>query len=565
MRPRARLLGLLVPSWRMALLGIFLSLLALLANMALLALSSWFITSMAVAGALRITMEYTLPGTGVRALALTRAIGRYAERFVNHDTTLRSLSSLRVWFFARIEPLAPARLAQKRSGDLLSRVRADVDTLDDFYVRGVVPAVVAVLAVACITPFLARYDARLIAVDLAGLAAGGVLLPLLLRRLAAAPGAQRVALSAELRASIVEGVQGMAELIALGAVEEHAARVVAANRDLDRRQRRLASLTGVGEAGLVAASALAVWAAAWLLAPRVIAGALAGPELAMLLVFVLASFESIMPLPAVIQRAGEMDAAAGRLFELIDEAPAVGEPAPGARRIVDPAEPGLGLQARNLRFRYAPGERWIIDGLSLDIPCGARIGIVGPTGIGKSSLVNLLLRFWDYEGGSVRLTLPGAPDVELRSLTGGDARRLFAVMPQAPHLFHASLRENLLIAAPEGAPFTDETMRRALADAQLGEFLDALPDGLDTTVGETGRELSTGEARRVALARALLKEAPFVLLDEPTEALDGATADRLLASVNARLAGKTLIVITHRARDLAVVDTVVRMGGAAEA
>jgi ABC-type transport system involved in cytochrome bd biosynthesis fused ATPase/permease subunit len=165
----------------------------------------------------------------------------------------------------------------------------------------------------------------------------------------------------------------------------------------------------------------------------------------------------------------------------------------------------------------------------------------------------------------VRFTLPGAPDVELRSLTGGDARRLFAVMPQAPHLFHASLRENLLIAAPEGAPFTDETMRRALADAQLGEFLDALPDGLDTTVGETGRELSTGEARRVALARALLKEAPFVLLDEPTEALDGATADRLLASVNARLAGKTLIVITHRARDLAVVDTVVRMGGDAEA
>jgi ATP-binding cassette subfamily C protein CydC len=179
--------------------------------------------------------------------------------------------------------------------------------------------------------------------------------------------------------------------------------------------------------------------------------------------------------------------------------------------------------------------------------------------------VNLLLRFWGYEGGSVRFTRPGEPDVELSSLTGDDARRLFAVMPQSPHLFHASLRENLLVAAPEDGRLTDEEMLRALADAGLGDFLTALPDGLDTTVGETGRELSTGEARRVALARALLKEAPFVILDEPTESLDEATAERMLASVDARLAGKTLIVITHRTRDLAIADTVVRMGGKAEA
>ena len=199
------------------------------------------------------------------------------------------------------------------------------------------------LAVLCITPFLARFDARLIIVDLAGLAVGGVLLPLLLKRRAATPGALRVARSAELRASIVEGVQGMGELIALGAVEEHAARVEAAGADLDRQQGRLASLSGAGEAGLVAASSCAVWAAAWLLAPRMSAGTLPGPELAMLLVFVLATFEAIMPLPAVIQRAGEMDAAAGRLFELIDEPPAVADPVPPTRQTVSPATPRLGL------------------------------------------------------------------------------------------------------------------------------------------------------------------------------------------------------------------------------
>ena len=164
-----RLLALLLPSWRMALLGILLSLLALAANLTLLALSSWFITSMALAGAVGAFMDYTTPAAAIRALALVRAGGRYAERLVNHDTTLRILSTIRVWFFRRIEPLAPAGLQGYRSGDLLGRIRADVDTLDDFYVRGVVPSLVGVLALGLIVPFLARFDARITGVTRFGL------------------------------------------------------------------------------------------------------------------------------------------------------------------------------------------------------------------------------------------------------------------------------------------------------------------------------------------------------------------------------------------------------------
>jgi len=558
MRDLLRLVKLVRPHWKLALLGLFLSLATLLANLGLLALSSWFIASMALAGLAGALFDYTTAGAGVRALALGRAAGRYAERLVNHDVTFRILSALRVWFYERIEPLAPARLSSYRSGDLLSRIRADIDTLDDFYVRGVVPSIVAVLAVACILPFLAHFDARLAALDAAGLAFAGVLLPLILRRLSARPGRERVAWASELRASIVEEVQGMAELVALGAAEAHADRIDAAGRGMDGRQRTLATLQGLGDAGIVAASSIAVWGAALLLAPVVAGGGLPRADMAMLTVLVLASFETIMPLPGVMQRAGEMAAAARRLFQIIDAEPAVKEPAAGPA--VNPGS--VSISIRDLRFRYSPELPWAIDGLSLDIPAGARIGIVGPTGAGKSSIVNVLLRFWDFQAGSITVRGPDTVEYDLRSIPSEDARRLFSVVPQAPYLFHASIRENLLIALPSrsdsAAPVHDDELLPAVEAAQLTELVASLPDGLDTIVGETGREVSAGEVQRIAVARALLRDAPVYVLDEPTEGLDDRTADMLLDAVARRLRGRTLVVITHRERELAIVDSVFR-------
>jgi ATP-binding cassette, subfamily C, bacterial CydC len=173
--------------------------------------------------------------------------------------------------------------------------------------------------------------------------------------------------------------------------------------------------------------------------------------------------------------------------------------------------------------------------------------------------VSILLRFWDYQGGIITLTGPGAAPIDLRSLGGEEARRLFSVMPQSPHLFHTTIRENLMMAFGEPEPH-DDALFAALECARLADFVSRLPDGLDTTVGEKGRELSMGEARRLALARSLLKEAPIYILDEPTEALDEATADALLLSVKERLRGKTLLVVSHRDRDLSIVDNVVRVG-----
>ena len=558
MRWQVRLLSLLLPSWRMAALGILLSLFALAANVALLALSSWFITSMALAGAAAAFMDYATPAAAVRALALARAGGRYAERLVNHDTTLRILAGMRVWFFRRLEPLAPAGLQAHRSGDLLGRIRADVDTLDDFYVRGLVPSIVAVLALGLLMPFLLRFDARVAAADFASLACGGVLLPLYLRRLSQAPGQERVTLSSGLRAAVIEHAQGLAELIALEAVEERTGSMDRLSRRLEASERRLGLLQGANDAGLIAASSLAAWSAALLLAPRAASGELPGAEMAMLTVFVLATFEAVMPLPSVIQRAGELAAAARRLFDLIDAAPAAAEPVRPAR--APSGNSAIGLSIVGLRFRYTTDSPWIFDDFSLEVPAGGRIGITGPSGAGKSTLVNLLLRFWDYEQGSIALAEAGGAPVDLRTLRGDEARLLFSVVPQSPFLFHASIRENLALALPEDQSGDESVMRSALETAQLSPLVAALPDGLETTVGERGHELSAGEARRLAVARALLKPAPVYVLDEPTEALDEEAARSLMTALMARLAGRTVLIISHQDRDLRFADGIVRLG-----
>ena len=576
MKELLRLARLVLPLWKWAVLGILLSLATVLAHVGLLALSSWFIASMAITGSAGALMNYQTPAAGVRALALARAGGRYAERLVNHDTTFKILSSLRVWFYRRIEPLAPAGLDLHRSGDLLSRIRADIDVLDDFYVRGLVPGIVALLSIACIFPFLSRYDPRLALIDLASLLFAGILLPVLLRRPSVRAGRERVAWAAELRASLVEEIQGLAELETLGAADMHAARIVSAAREMDRRQRTMSSLQGLGEAGALAASALAAGAAAFLLVPLVGAGRLPRADMAMLTVFMLASFEAVLPLPSAIQRAGEMAAAARRLFEIIDADSGVAEPdVPVAFGSVNPAAvdadaasadaasaaaTAVDISVRDLHFRYSDDQPWVLRGFSMDAPTGSRIGVAGPTGAGKSTLVSILLRFREYQAGSVRIrdaAAAGPVDVDLRSLGGEGARRLFSVVPQAPYLFHASIRENLVIANGDAG---DEELWSALRSAGLSDLVASLPRGLDALVGETGRELSVGEAQRMAIARSLLRHAPVYIFDEPTEGLDDSTASAVLAAVEERLRGKTLIIISHRDRDLRCTDAVIRIG-----
>ncbi len=528
-----RLVKLFAPyrGWMAA--GAVLALATLLANVGLMAVSGWFIAAMALTGLAGATMDYFTPAALIRFFAIVRTGGRYVERLVTHEATFRLLSELRVWFYTHLEPLAPARLMQYRSADLASRIQTDIDTLDHIYLRFLVPVGVAALGGTAILAVMAVFSGRVALATGVFLLLAGVALPLYLQRRGAAPGGRLVESRAALRAAAVDGLQGLAELRVYGAVERQAQLMRQLSGQHIQAQRELSHLSGFSQGSLGLLANLALWCAVLLAAPQVSTGALRPPELAMLALFVLASFEAVMPLPQAFQTLGEALAAARRLFEIIDTKPAV-LPPPGP----SPALSEASLHIRGLGFRYGEDVPWVFEGLDLDLPAGGRLALVGATGAGKTSLVQVLMRFWEYQAGDVRL---GGHD--LRAFQPEDLRRHVAVVSQDAYLFNATVLENLLLARPEA---TEAEVAVACKAAQIHDFILDLPQGYRTELGEAGTLFSGGQARRVAIARALLKNAPILILDEPTEGLDRATERDLLDAIGRLMEGRSVLLITHR-------------------
>jgi ATP-binding cassette subfamily C protein CydC len=524
------------------------SLATLVANVTLMAVSGWFIASMAVAGAAHVGMNYLTPAAVIRACAIVRTGGRYGERLITHEATLRLLSRLRVWFYQHLEPLAPARLQGYRSGDLLSRIRADIDTLDNFYLRVLVPTATALLGGLGFVLFLALYDLRLTLILAALLALAGVFTPWLTRRLGAVPGQRKVELGARLRTAAVDGIQGLAELTVYGAGEAHARRVADLSLELAREQQRLAGLDGLSQAMLGLAANLAMWFTLWIAIPLVGDGRLPPPDLAMLALFTLAAFEAVLPLPAAFQALGETRAAARRVFEIVDAEPAVTEPGTPS-----PTPRHFGLSIEGVSFTYPGTDRPALDDLDLELPEGRRVALVGPSGAGKSTLVQLLLRFRAPQQG--RITLGGD---DLARFRGEDLRRHIAVVSQHTRLFTGTLRENLLLANPDAS---EAQLEQTCRTARIHDFIAAQPEGYDTWIGEAGLTLSGGQARRMDIARALLRDAPILILDEPTEGLDEPTARSVLESIQTLMQGRSVLLITHRTQDLQAMDRVLRLDG----
>jgi ATP-binding cassette subfamily C protein CydC len=328
-----------------------------------------------------------------------------------------------------------------------------------------------------------------------------------------------------------------------GAAEQQARRLDALSRDLVAEQDRMSRITGLSTGALGLSANLALWGTLWLGIPLVADGSLAPPRLAMLALFALGAFEAVAPLPNAFQQLGQTLTAARRLFALVDAEPAVREPAGPS-----PMPADNGLVIRDLRFTYPGADRPALDGLDLDLPAGRRVAIVGATGSGKSTLLNLLLRFWAPDGGTIQLG--GEP---LDAFRGEDLRNRIALVSQHTHLFDATIRENLLLADPDAS---EGRLEQACATAQIDAFIRDLPQGYDTWVGETGVRVSGGQARRIAIARALLKDAPILLLDEPTEGLDAPTERALMDAVHRLMEGRTVLLITHRPVALAEMDEV---------
>ena len=549
-----RLLAVLHPERSWMLGGAALAVLAALAAIGLMAVSGWFIAAMAVAGASAAAINYYTPAAAIRLCAILRSGGRYGERLVTHEATLRSLSRLRVWLFRRLIPLAPARLAALRSGELFARLRADVDALEHFYLAVLVPGAVALASVAtAIVLCLIVLPAAGLAVLIGALLAG-VLVPAWLQRRAASDAATAVREGGALRGLLLDALRGHPELLAWGRVSAHGARIEQLARQLDARRARLEVLEATGGALVGLCAQLTLLAVLGIALGAAHRHTLSPPLLVMLALLALALFEVIGPLSEALARWSATLTSCARVFTLADTPAPFVEPEVSASVPLRPA-----VVFEDVSLRYDEAAPWALTQVNLTLAPGARVALVGASGAGKSSLVAALLKLYPLQHG--RILFGGRP---LESLHGDELRRHIAVIAQHSVLFNQSLLENLLLAAPQA---TAAQIERAVSLAQLDGFVASLPDGYDTQLGEAGALVSGGEARRIAIARALLQDAPVLVLDEPTEGLDAVTARDLYTALDAAANGRTLLLITHRLSGLArLVDEVVVMeAGAVQA
>lgn len=515
------------------LLGLLCSLITLLSNMALLAVSGWFVASMAAAGLAGTEMNYFTPAAIIRGLAIARTGGRYLERLISHDATLRLLTELRVWFYRQVEPLSTLELQGLRSGDLLGRIRSDIDTLDNVYLRLITPVVAGAITLAAAVAVLAYYDTAVAGLTLLLLLGAGGALPAWVEWRGREPGVAGVEISAQLKAAVVDTVEGLGELTVFGAMERQRRHIDRLTRRWLAQQARLSRLTGLSNAGLLLLTNLAVLGAAGLMVPQVRAGHLSNISFAPAILLVMGCFEAVSQMPGAWQALGQTLAATRRVRAFEQLRPAITEPE-------QPAPPPQGdeLRLQGMGVRYGADAPWALADVTLTIGAGERIAVVGASGAGKSTLISVLARLVDYQRGEV--LWDGQP---LRRYRSADLRQRMAVVPQSVYLFHTSVRENLLVGDPQAG---EQAMIEAARAAGIHDDISALPDGYDTIVGEEGQRLSGGQVRRIGIARALLRAAPLLLMDEPSEGLDTATEAHLWERLDAYLQGRTLILVTHR-------------------
>ncbi|MEV5607099.1 thiol reductant ABC exporter subunit CydD [Streptomyces sp. NPDC052225] len=527
-------------------LALLLGALALGSSVGLMATSGWLISR---ASQQPPVLYLMVAVTATRAFGIGRACFRYAERLVSHDAVLRMLADTRVAVYRRLERLAPAGLRAHRRGDLLSRLVADVDALQDYWLRWLLPASVAALVGAGSVAFTAWMLPAAGAVLAAGLLLAGVGVPLLSgavarraeRRLAPARGV--------LATRAAELLTGTAELTVAGALPHRTKQAAEADSVLTRIASRAASATALGDGLTALITGLTVAGAALVGIQGVRAGQLDGVAMAVVVLTPLAAFEAVLGLPLAVQYRQRVHKSAERVYEVLDAPEPVHEPANPAQTPQDP----FPLVVRDLTARYGGQARDALAGVGLTLESGRRVAVVGPSGAGKTTLAQVLLRFLDADAGTY--TLGGTDAYALES---DDVRRVVGLCAQDAHLFDSSVRENLLLAKKDA---TEDELRSVLGRVRLLEWADALPDGLDTLVGEHAARLSGGQRQRLALARALLADFPVLVLDEPAEHLDLETADALTADLLDATRGRTTVLITHRLAGLDAVDEVLVLDG----
>ncbi|MBU2898220.1 heme ABC transporter ATP-binding protein/permease CydC [Vibrio hepatarius] len=523
-------------------LGMFLALLTMLASIGLLTLSGWFLSAAAIAGLTiaRETFNYMLPGAFVRGFAMGRTAGRWGERVVSHNATFKLLTDLRIFFFSKLAPLIPGKVSNLRDADILNRLVADISAMDHVYLRLISPMVVGSLGIVGLTVLLSWFDTKL------GLTLGGILLtllilwPILFYKLGKHNGAELTNNKANLRIATLDWLQGYSELTLFGAEERYRNAIFDIQQRLLNNQRFNAHFTGVAQALLILANGWTIVLMLWLAADGV-GGQLPNPMIALVVFATMASVEILMPIAGAFQHLGQTITSARRLNDITLSTPDVQFPS-------EPLEhnQSYSIEYQDVSFHYPDTTTNVLCNINLTISAGQRVAILGQTGSGKSTLLQLLNRYWDAQKGNIKIA--GQP---IALWSESQLRQATTVVSQRVDILNGTLRDNLLMAS-SGA--TDEKLHEALSKVGLSKLTDQ--QGLDSWLGDGGRQLSGGEKRRIGIARALLHNGPILLLDEPTEGLDKQTERQIMQLFNQYFENKTVVFITHRLVELSKMDAI---------
>ncbi|MDG0809659.1 thiol reductant ABC exporter subunit CydC [Cohnella rhizosphaerae] len=567
-----RLLGFLRPYKGRLALAALLGFATVAANVGLMGTSGYLIAKAALRP--ETVLLLFVPIVGVRFFGISRGVLRYLERLASHDLTFRILQRIRVWLYERLERGGVTLLERRSGGDVLGVMMSDVEQLQNLYLRVIAPPIAAALTALLGTALLAAFDPYLGAILGGMLLVAGVGLPWINVRAGRRKGRELAAGRGRLYAETADLLAGLTEAAIFGRTRDRIDRIAAGQARLDRLQSGLNRLGAFTNGAMLALAHVTLWlvllCAAWLTAN----GRLEGLYIPAVAMIALACFEAVTPLPAAFQELGHTMESAERLFAMADEAEAAGErglckaraatvdadretaaasrgPAASQRAVpalLEAAGSDWALQVRALSCRYGPDAPYALRDLSLTLRPGRRIAVVGPSGAGKSTLLQCLLGLREIDGGSIRLN-----GCDLKETQEGDASLLFGYVSQRVQVFNASAADNIRLGRPDAS---DEDMRRAAHQALIGDKLSALPEGYGTVIGEWGASLSGGERQRLALARALLLDAPAILFDEPETGLDALTARAFEDNMEAALKDKAVLWATHRLSGLARMDEI---------
>ncbi|MCE0556821.1 thiol reductant ABC exporter subunit CydC [Motilimonas sp. E26] len=548
MRNFFRLLELMRPQLGFMLLGALLSLLALLANISLLAVSGWFLTIMAMAGLTGASINYFTPGAVVRFLAIVRTVGRYAERVITHEATFRILAQLRYYFYQKLEPLLPYYQVQFQSADLLTRMQQDIDNLDNFYLRILLPAIIALVSVPLVCAAVAYFSVSLALILALVLVILGLGLPYLSFHWARSQQRKKLDLNNQMQLGLVDGMFALRELVMYQVAERYQESMLQLSSrflQLELALQQKNSVSNLVNFLLVNALVLCSFI---ILIPLVGQGQLAPEYIASLSLLMLVSIETVMALPLACQLLPQTLASAQRLFDIVDM------PVPNFKQDNHGAAIQAGAIAFNhLSFSYPEQSSCALTDIHVTVQPGQKVAIIGPSGAGKSTLVNLLMGFWPTKTGQLTIA-----DQDINGFSKTTLRQHIALMSQAGHIFNATIADNLRLASPDA---TVDDMVQVCQQVGLGDFIASLEQGIDTWLGETGAGLSGGQKQRLQLAQVLLRDSHVLVLDEPSKGLDGLTEQKMMTEVFSHVNTKqqTLLMITHKPIMLQQMDLILVM------